>query len=212
MFTGIIQTIGEIAGSEARDGDRRLSIRCPELDLATVAIGDSIAVSGTCLTVVELQDDRFSADVSNESLDLTTLGQLEPGARVNLELALTPSSRLGGHLMTGHVDGLGRLLSRSPDGRSERFEFESPQPLAAFIAAKGSIALDGISLTVNTVHGNQFGVNLIPHTLERTTMGQLKPGGLVNLEIDILARYVARLHQVGELALNTGFAKDHGFE
>lgn len=193
MFTGIIQDIGKVIASEATGGDRRLRVHTGDLDLSDMDEGDSIAVSGVCLTALNIEPGGFEADVSLETLELTTLGDFEAGDPVNLELALTPASRLGGHLVTGHVDGRARVLSREPDGRSQRFEFEAPAGLARFIAAKGSVALDGVSLTVNSVAGSRFDVNLIPHTMERTTLGDLGPGDQVNLEVDLMARYAARL-------------------
>ncbi len=193
MFTGIIQALGEISARESREGDLRLQIRSADLSLEGVSVGDSIAVEGVCLTVTSLARDGFSADVSRETLTLTTLGDKQVGAEVNLEKALTLGQSLGGHLVSGHVDGLGRLLSRRQDGRSERFEFEAPQELARYIARKGSICVNGISLTVNEVAGASFGVNLVPHTLSVTTMGRLQPGDRVNLEVDQIARYLERL-------------------
>jgi riboflavin synthase len=193
MFTGIIQALGEISAHDPLDGDLRLQIRSMALSLDDVVLGDSIAVEGACLTVTGLTGDGFSADVSRETLALTTLGSKKPGAAVNLEKALTLGQSLGGHLVSGHVDGIGRLLSRRQDARSERFEFEAPQELARYIARKGSICVNGVSLTVNEVTGTSFGVNLVPHTLSVTTLGQLQPGDRVNLEVDQIARYLERL-------------------
>lgn len=193
MFTGIIQALGEISAHDPLDGDLRLQIRSMALSLDDVVLGDSIAVEGACLTVTGLTGNGFSADVSRETLALTTLGSKKPGAAVNLEKALTLGQSLGGHLVSGHVDGIGRLLSRRQDARSERFEFEAPQELARYIARKGSICVNGVSLTVNEVTGTSFGVNLVPHTLSVTTLGQLQPGDRVNLEVDQIARYLERL-------------------
>jgi riboflavin synthase len=156
-------------------------------------VGESISVSGACLTMLEPGESGFYADVSQETLGLTTLGQLEEGRAVNLELALSLEARLGGHLVTGHVDGKARLVSRHEDARAERFEFEVPDRLARYIAKKGSVCIDGVSLTVNEVDGAGFSVCLIPHTLEITTLGRLRPGDEVNLEVDIIARYLERL-------------------
>ncbi len=193
MFTGIIQALGEISAREPREGDLRLQIRSATLSLDGVSVGDSIAVEGVCLTVATLAGDSFSADVSRETLALTTLGDKTMGAAVNLEKALALGQSLGGHLVSGHVDGLGRLLSRREDARSERYEFEAPAGLARYIARKGSICVNGVSLTVNEVAGTHFGVNLVPHTQSMTTLKQLQPGDRVNLEVDLIARYLERL-------------------
>lgn len=201
MFTGIIQAVGKISDREARGGDARLQIASGSLELADVAIGDSIAVEGVCLTVIARENGAFAADVSRETLRLTTLGRLPAGARVNLEKALNLGQPLGGHLMSGHVDGVGELRSRKADARSTRFEIEAPADLARYIARKGSIAVNGVSLTVNEVRASRFGVNLIPHTLEVTTLGALRAGDRVNLEVDLLARYVERLAGGGKTGL-----------
>jgi riboflavin synthase len=193
MFTGIIQAIGEIADREARDGDLRLRIRTGTLPLEGITAGDSIAVEGVCLTVTVLDADGFRADVSRETLALTTLGDKTAGAAVNLEKAVTLGQPLGGHLVSGHVDGIGRLLSRSEDARSARLAFEVPTGLARYIARKGSICVNGVSLTVNEVEGARFGVNLVPHTLSVTTLSRLQVGDCVNLEVDLIARYLERL-------------------
>lgn len=193
MFTGIVQDVGTVSALMARGGDVRLAIRVGQLDLARTAVGDSICVQGCCVTAVSLSGTTFEADLSRETLSLTTLGSLAVGTAVNLEPALRAGDPLGGHLVSGHVDGLATVVSRTPDARSTRFVFEVPAPLARFIAPKGSVALNGVSLTVNEVDGTRFGVNLIPHTLQVTTLGALAPGGLVNLEIDQVARYVERL-------------------
>lgn len=193
MFTGIVATTGTLKESTPTGGDYRLHIACSGLDLGSAQVGDSISVSGTCLTMLDPGPDGFFADVSRETLDLTTLGGLEPGDRVNLELAMGVEARLGGHLVTGHVDGKARLLSRHEDARSERFEFEVPEALSRYVARKGSVCLDGVSLTVNGVDGRRFSVCLIPHTLEVTTLGSLAAGDEVNLEVDLIARYIERL-------------------
>jgi riboflavin synthase len=193
MFTGIVQDTGTVASLAPRDGDVRLAIRVGRLDLSRTAVGDSICVQGCCVTAVALTASGFEADLSRETLGLTTLGDLAVGAAVNLEPALRAGDALGGHLVSGHVDGVATLVSRSADARSTRMVFEAPATLARFIARKGSVALNGVSLTVNEVAGLQFGVNLIPHTLQVTTLGELVPGSPVNLEVDQVARYVERL-------------------
>jgi riboflavin synthase len=193
MFTGIVQAIGRIRALHPRQGDLELDIVPGDLDLSGSRVGDSVAVSGVCLTIVRLTNGGFVADVSRETLACTTLGDAAAGAAVNLELALRAGEPLGGHLVAGHVDGVGRLVSRREDGRSWRFEFEIPGTLARYVAPKGSICIDGVSLTVNEVEAARFGVNLIPHTLTVTTLGALQPGGRVNVEVDLLARYLERL-------------------
>jgi riboflavin synthase len=193
MFTGIIQSVGEVAALQPKGDDLRLRIRTGKLELADVAIGDSIATSGVCLTVVELPGDGFQADVSAETLACTRTGELKVGDRVNLEKALTLSTPLGGHLVSGHVDGLGEVVSRHEDGRSVRFRMRAPDNLAHYIASKGSVCVDGISLTVNAVDGAEFELNIVPHTLVETTMGEFRPGRTFNLEVDIIARYLERL-------------------
>ena len=197
MFTGIIQSVGRIVRIEPRGGDLRLQVDAGALDLADVAPGDSIAVAGVCLTAIALDAGRFAADVSLETLAHTTLGDLEPGAAVNLEKALRLADRLGGHLVSGHVDGVGRVVSVHPDARSQRWVFAAPAALARYIAAKGSICIDGTSLTVNEVEDAQFGVNLIPHTIAQTTFATRRPGDAVNLEVDLIARYVERMLAAG---------------
>lgn len=193
MFTGIIQATGNVVAREPRGGDLRLFIETSRMDLDDVAIGDSIAVSGVCLTIVERNGASFAVDVSNETLSLTTLGLLRADDAVNLEKALRLSDRLGGHLVSGHVDGVGKIVSIEPDARSQRWTIEAPRELARYIAAKGSICVDGVGLTVNEVEGARFSVNLIPHTVEVTTFAQRKPGDLANLEVDMVARYIERL-------------------
>jgi riboflavin synthase len=193
MFTGIIQAVGEVRTLEPRGGDLRLRIGTGGLDLSDVALGDSIAVNGVCLTAVELPGDGFAADVSNETLSLTSLGGLKPGSPVNLEKALTLQTRLGGHLVSGHVDGLGEVIERHDDARSVRFRIRAPRDLARYIAHKGSITVDGTSLTVNGVSGDVFDLNIVPHTLRETIMSDYRPGRQVNLEVDLVARYLERL-------------------
>jgi len=203
MFTGIIQAMGSIASLENRGGDLRLGIRTGKLPLTDVALGDSIAVSGVCLTVVELVGDGFGADVSGETLRRTVLGQLAVNDNVNLEKALTLATRLGGHLVSGHVDGIGSVLSRKADNRSIQFTLQAPDELARYIATKGSICVDGVSLTVNRVEGAAFELNIVPHTLQVTTLEEYRPGRPVNLEVDLIARYLERLLQ-GDRAARPG--------
>ena len=197
MFTGIIQSIGRVAAVEPRGGDLHLVVDASDLasriDAQRLAVGESVAVNGCCLTVLEPAGGRFSADVSRESLSLTTLGDLAAGDPVNLEAALRAGDPLGGHLMSGHVDGRAQVVSLQRDARSMRVVIEVPEAFARFIAPKGSVGLDGISLTVNEVTGRRFGVNLIPHTVEVTTFGSLREGQWVNLEVDPMARYLERL-------------------
>jgi riboflavin synthase len=195
MFTGIVQDIGRISAREARGGDTRLTIGVDRLDLTRTAMGDSICVQGCCVTVVGIRGQSFDADLSRETLALTTLGELEPGAGVNLEPALRAGDPLGGHLVSGHIDGVARVTACSADARSMRLRIAVPDHLARYIARKGSVTLDGVSLTVNEVEGETFGVNLIPHTQQVTTLGSLEVGRRVNLEIDQVARYVERLIQ-----------------
>lgn len=212
MFTGIIQTVGRMVRLEPRGGDVRLHVDTADLDLTDTQLGDSIAVSGVCLTAVTLEPRGFSADVSNETLSLTSLGQLKVGDAVNLEKALRLADRLGGHLVSGHVDGLGKVVAVTPDGRSQRWTFEVPASLSRYIAAKGSVCIDGTSLTVNEVSGLRFGVNLIPHTVENTAFRARGIGDAVNIEVDVIARYVERLLSSGETPrLDENFLKQHGF-
>lgn len=193
MFTGIIEAIGEVVTLQPKNGDLRLRIKTHGLDLADVHLGDSIATNGVCLTVVELPGDGYWADVSRETLANTSLPQWKLGQHVNLEKALTPQTRLGGHIVSGHVDGVGEVVNRYPDARSERFRIRAPKELAKYIAHKGSITLDGTSLTVNKVDGAEFELNIVPHTLKWTIMDSYKVGTPVNLEVDVLARYLERL-------------------
>jgi riboflavin synthase len=193
MFTGIILAIGNIAQIEAYQGDYRLKILTGKLPLEGCQLGDSIAVDGVCLTATELGNHYFCADVSNETLSRTTLKTSQIGQAVNLELALTPSTRMGGHIVSGHVDGIGKIVNKQQDARSIRLTVEVPPALAKYIATKGSICINGISLTVNTVAHNTFTVNIVPHTLGNTTLSSIAPGVSVNLEVDVLARYLERL-------------------
>lgn len=193
MFTGIIEGVGRIAAREPRGGDVRLRVDAGTLPFEDVRLGESIAVNGVCLTVVAFDARSFAADASNETLSLTTLGALPDDAPVNLERAMRPTDRLGGHLVSGHVDGVGRVLSIEQDARAQRWRFEAPPALLRYIAKKGSICVDGVSLTVNEADDAGFEVALIPHTVLHTAFSQTKPGDAVNLEIDLVARYVERL-------------------
>ncbi|MEL1265933.1 riboflavin synthase [Pseudoxanthomonas putridarboris] len=193
MFTGIIEGVGRLAVSEPRGGDARLTVDVGTLPFDAVRLGESIAVNGVCLTVIAFDATSFQADASNETLSLTTLGGLEAGAAVNLERAMRPTDRLGGHLVSGHVDGMGRVLSVHEDARAQRWRFSAPAALLKYIAKKGSICVDGVSLTVNEVDGEGFEVALIPHTVSHTAFAGTGIGGAVNLEIDLVARYVERL-------------------
>ena len=197
MFTGIVQGIGSIRAVEPRGGDVTLWIDTGRVSLADVQVGGSIAVNGACLTATRLDGNAFAADVSRETLTLTTLGSATPGTAVNIEKALQAGQALGGHYVTGHVDGMGIVVSRHDDARSVRVEFEVPDELARYVARKGSICVDGVSLTVNGVNGRRFDVNLVPHTLELTTLAACGPGTRVNLEVDIIARYLERMLEVG---------------
>jgi riboflavin synthase len=193
MFTGIVTGLGQVIAVQATGDECRLRIRAPEGLLTDAVAGDSISVSGVCLTALEPSADGFSADVSLETLSRTTLGALEVGDTVNLEPALRLSDRLGGHLVSGHVDAHVRLLSRQALGRSERYDFELPGPLARYVAEKGSVCLDGVSLTVNDAGADHFSVCIIPHTQAVTTLGALAVGQAVNLEVDLVARYLERM-------------------
>ncbi len=211
MFTGIIQTVGQVAAIDRRGGDARLHVA--GLQLPDGELGESIAVSGVCLTAVEFTAGGFVADVSAETLACTTLGDWAVGRRVNLERALAVGARLGGHIVSGHVDGVGEVVSRQADGRSQRFMIRAPAALARYIAGKGSITVEGVSLTVNTVCGSEFGVNIVPHTLTHTSLDALRVGSRVNLEVDLLARYLERLMGRDDAAGNVDMAllAEHGF-
>ncbi|MHB8454781.1 MAG: riboflavin synthase [Acidiferrobacterales bacterium] len=215
MFTGIVQATGSIARLEPKGMDLRMRIECSALDMSDVRIGDSISVNGVCLTALDCSAGGFSADVSGETLAHTTLDGARAGTRVNLEKALTPSSRLGGHLVSGHVDGVGVVRTRRDEGRSVRFGIEAPRALARYIAPKGSICVDGVSLTVNSVDAAGFDINIVPHTLEQTTLSALDIGLRINLEVDLIARYLERL--LIERGVDPGtkldekFLEDHGF-
>lgn len=217
MFTGIITAMGTLTAIQPRSGDVRLRIATGKLDLHDVQLGDSIAVSGVCLTAVELPGDGFWADASRETLERTILGEAAPGMTVNLEKALTPTTRLGGHLVSGHVDGIGTVTVWQLDGRSWRLRIQAPDALARYIAEKGSICVDGVSLTVNRVDGAAFELNIVPHTLTETTLADFKIGRRVNLEVDLIARYLERLllgdqaAQPGSGGLTEALLREHGF-
>jgi len=193
MFTGLIEAVGRLRQREPVGGDVRLVVDMAGLPREGLSLGESIAVSGVCLTVVEFDADSFAADVSNETLSRTTLGALSDGAPVNLERALRADARLGGHLVSGHVDGVGEVVSVEEDARSQRWRFRAPATLMRYIAEKGSICIDGTSLTVNAVGPDSFDVNLVPHTVSHTAFAATGPGQAVNLEVDLVARYVERL-------------------
>lgn len=195
MFTGIIQAVGSLAAVTPTGGDVRLTVNAPGLGLDDTALGDSIAVNGVCLTVTDKTGDQFSVDCSRETLDLTSIGQLKSGAPVNLEKALTLSTPLGGHLVSGHVDGLGKIEARHDSARATEFWVNVPETLARYIARKGSVAVDGISLTINEVDHTRFRLTIIPHTLDVTIMNEYQPGRKVNIEVDVIARYAERLMQ-----------------
>ncbi|MBR9865917.1 MAG: riboflavin synthase [Oceanospirillales bacterium] len=193
MFTGIIEAVGVIAASEELQGDLRLYVRTGDLDLSDLKLGDSIAVNGVCLTAVALPGDGFWADVSRETLVHTRFPDLSPGERVNLEKAMQPTTRFGGHIVTGHVDGLGEVIAIEEDARSIRFKIRAPETIARYIAAKGSITVDGVSLTANAVEGRVFDLNIVPHTAQETIIASYQSGRKVHLEVDIIARYMERL-------------------
>jgi riboflavin synthase len=193
MFTGLVEGVGTLAARETRGGDARLRIDVGTLPFDRVETGESISVNGVCLTVVAFDADTFEADASNETLALTTLGALPIGHALNLERAMRPDDRLGGHLVSGHVDGVGRVLQVSDDARAQRWTFAAPKTLLRYIAQKGSICVDGVSLTVNAVDDAGFEVALVPHTIAHTTFAQTAVGDVVNLEVDLVARYVERL-------------------
>lgn len=213
MFTGIIHGLGRLEAMEERGGDVRLRVSLGDLAI-NGAVGDSIAVNGVCLTAIEEPVTQLLADVSKETLSLTTLGKLSPGDKVNLEPALAVGDRLGGHIVSGHVDGIGRFVESREDARSRRLLFEAPANLAKYIARKGSICIDGISLTVNGVDDNRFDVNIVPHTWDNTNLHTLSPGDAVNLEVDVIARYLERMLTAGDAAqggITLELLQKHGF-
>ena len=209
MFTGIVKGVGRVLELAALGGDRRLSIDCGEVALGPIALGDSIAVNGVCLTVVERDDTRFAADVSVETLTRTTLERLARGDPVNLEPALRVGDPLGGHFVTGHVDGIGTVRRIEPAGRSARLELELDAALLPYVARKGSIAVDGVSLTVNGIDSAGFDVNIVPHTRELTVISGYRVGTAVNIEVDVIARYLERLS--GGSGVDLEFLKRHGY-
>lgn len=216
MFTGIVQGRGTVRALEPRGGDVRLRIDGGSLDLADLRAGDSVAVNGVCLTALEPEANAFSADVSLETLARTTLSDVRGGDRVNLELALLPTTRLGGHLVSGHVDGIGRVVDLRDAGRSRLLRIEVPAGLARYLAAKGSVCVDGVSLTINTVAGADFEINVIPHTLEQTVVGAYRRGTRVNIEVDLVARYIesllaARAAPAAEAGVTRDLLEQHGF-
>jgi len=211
MFTGIVKAKGSIGAIEKRGGDVRMTVLAADLPWSEYAVGDSISVNGVCLTAVRLLDSGFDTDVSVETLDVTTLKQLAVGDAVNLEPALRVGDALGGHLVSGHVDGIGKVIARGDDARSIRMTFEVPDELSRYIAKKGSICVDGVSLTINEVSGNTFGLNIIPHTAEATTMGAYKVGTAVNIEVDLLARYIERMLGSEAGGLSMEFRREHGY-
>lgn len=211
MFTGIIKAKGTIKAMEKRAGDVRLSVRSDGLPWSEYEVGESIAVNGVCLTAVALHEDGFDTDVSTETLDVTGLGGLAVGSSVNLEPAISLGERLGGHLVSGHVDCTGKVTSRETDARSIRLRIEIPREYARYVAKKGSVCIDGVSLTVNEVSGNSFELNIIPHTADVTIIGDYAPGTVVNVEVDLLARYLERLLDRDGDGISLEFLKAHGY-
>lgn len=217
MFTGIVETIGTVKSTQNVGGDVRITIHAPEFSSREVNLGDSIAINGVCLTVIEHNGADFAFDVSIESINHTLIGDWQIGVKVNLEMALLPTTRLGGHLVSGHVDGLATLISMTEDARSWRMEFKVPENLKKYVAKKGSITINGTSLTVNSVDDNVFDINVIPHTFEVTTLGGLNVGDQVHIEVDLIARYLERL-LAGDTEtkptsnLSHAFLADHGFD
>ncbi len=203
--------MGTIASMETRGGDVRLRVRAAGMPWADYEVGESICVNGVCLTAVALYDDGFDTDVSVETLDVTALGGLKSGSAVNLEPSLKLSDRLGGHLVSGHVDCVGNVVERHADARSWRFGIELPQEFSRYIARKGSVTVDGVSLTINEVSGNRFDLNIIPHTAEVTIFGQYSVGSIVNIEVDLIARYLERLLGKDEDGMSVDFLKEHGY-
>ncbi|MFK7862619.1 MAG: riboflavin synthase [Pseudohongiellaceae bacterium] len=215
MFTGIIEAIGTVKTLQEINSEWRLTLDVSSLDMSDVKLGDSIAVNGCCLTVVDMTADSFAADVSNETLRCTSLSLLKTNGRVNLEKAMQATDRFGGHIVSGHVDGVGKLIESSPEGQSVKLVFEVPDELCRYIAAKGSICIDGTSLTVNEVSGKCFAINVIPHTQTETIIGDYQVGRPVNLEVDLVARYLERLMSGAGMAGSEKITKDylaeHGF-
>lgn len=214
MFTGIIEAVGYVANVTQQQGDIRLRVATQSLDLSDVKLGDSIATNGVCLTVVTLHGDGFEADVSRESIAHTRISQWQMGDKLNLEKAMMPTTRMGGHIVSGHVDGVGRVQSRKADARSVRFDIEAPADLCRYIAAKGSITVDGVSLTTNALTATGFSLNIVPHTAEQTTLCDLQPGHHVHLEVDVIARYLEQLltgSKTASSAITPSFLAENGF-
>ena len=211
MFTGIIAAVGQLKSLESRGGDIRLHIDPAKLDLTDVKLGDSIAVNGVCLTVVEMASRSLQFDVSQETLQRTSLGQLKTGSEANLEKALAVGDRLGGHMVSGHVDGLGEVISKTASARSWQYKIKAPAELERYIAEKGSITIDGVSLTVNGVFDGGFDINIIPHTLEETIIKHYQTGTKVNLEVDLIARYLERLLPQTSSTISRDFLTQQGY-
>ncbi len=211
MFTGIIKAKGTITSIQRRSGDVRMTVSSGDMPWCDYEVGESIAVNGVCLTAVALHDDGFDTDVSNETLSVTALASIGEGSSVNLEPAMAVGERLGGHIVSGHVDCVGKVLSVKEDARSMRLKLELPREYARYVAKKGSVCIDGVSLTINEVSGNTFEVNIIPHTAEVTTIGDYAPGSVVNIEVDLLARYLERLLSADGDGISLEFLKAHGY-
>ena len=211
MFTGIIKAKGTITSMQRRGGDVRMTVSSGDMPWADYEIGESIAVNGVCLTAVALHEDGFDTDVSNETLSVTALASIGEGSSVNLEPAMAVGERLGGHIVSGHVDCVGKVLSVDEDARSMRLKLELPRDYARYVAKKGSVCIDGVSLTINEVSGNTFEVNIIPHTADVTTIGDYAPGSIVNIEVDLLARYLERLLSADGDGISLEFLKAHGY-
>lgn len=213
MFTGIVEAKGKITRKEAKGGDCRLQVSSETLDFSDVKLGDSIATNGVCLTVTGLDNQSYWADVSNETLRLSTLAAISVGDAVNLEKAMLATDRFGGHIVSGHVDGIGKVTELHNDGRSIKMQIEAPEPLRRYIAHKGSITVDGVSLTVNELQENGFWLNIVPHTAEETVISGYKTGTAVNLEVDVIARYLEQLIKGTEKGsgIDAAFLAEHGF-
>jgi riboflavin synthase len=212
VFSGLVKGVGRVAARTDLGRDQRFVIELGSAQLAPLVVGASIAVNGACLTVVDTDRDRFTADVSAETLAVTTLGRLAPGARVNLESPLRVGDPLDGHIVAGHVDGVGEVVAVQPAGRSLTLTIDVPQALARYVATKGSVTVDGVSLTVNSVDGRRFTVNIIPHTQAMTLIGEYAPGSAVNIEVDLMARYLERLVRAeDDSGIDRGFLKEHGY-
>ena len=211
MFTGIVKSTGRIAASESRGGDLRLRVTADGIDWSDFTVGESISVNGVCLTAVTIHDDGFDTDVSGETLRITALAGIGPGTKVNLEPAISLGERLGGHLVSGHVDCVGTVIERTQDARSIRFGIEIPEEFMRYVARKGSVCIDGVSLTINEVSGNGFSVNIIPHTASATIIDGYQLHTKVNIEVDLLARYLERLIQNGDDGVSLKFLKAHGY-